>query len=118
MAASHAPVPEAGNITTAPEVWNMPCIPSRTSAVNRANSGPRWSITGRSIARSTRSGTLVGPGIWRKCRPVRITSQSQQPEEDPADQAADDRHRESPREQLVEERPVVAAEGSRGEAQG
>src|SRR5262249_25186767 len=44
--------------------------PSSTSAPRRANSGPRWSITGRSIARSTRSGTLVGPGIWRKWRPV------------------------------------------------
>jgi hypothetical protein len=27
-------------------------------------------MVGMSIARSTRSGTLVGPGIWRKCRPV------------------------------------------------
>src|ERR1700733_8055670 len=26
-------------------------------------------MVGRSIARSTRWGTLVGPGIWRKCRP-------------------------------------------------
>ena len=30
---------------------------------------PRWSIGARSMARSTRSGTLVGPGICRKCRP-------------------------------------------------
>src|ERR1700679_1487674 len=27
-------------------------------------------MVGISIARSTRSGTLVGPGIWRKCLPV------------------------------------------------
>ena len=25
---------------------------------------------GAAIARSTRSGTFVGPGIWRKCRPL------------------------------------------------
>src|SRR3954470_21960629 len=34
-----------------------------------AKSGLRWSIVGKSIARSTRSGTLVGPGICRKWRP-------------------------------------------------
>ena len=34
-------------------------------------SGPRWSIVGASIARRTRSGTLVGPGICRKWRPLR-----------------------------------------------
>src|SRR6267142_2767715 len=27
-------------------------------------------MLGMSMARSTRSGTLVGPGIWRKCLPV------------------------------------------------
>src|SRR6516225_8235049 len=27
-------------------------------------------MVGAAIARSTRSGTLVGPGIWRKCRPL------------------------------------------------
>src|SRR2546426_10653549 len=27
-------------------------------------------MVGCAIARSTRSGTLVGPGIWRKCRPL------------------------------------------------
>jgi hypothetical protein len=32
--------------------------------------GPRWSIVGLSMARSTRSGTLVGPGICRKWRPA------------------------------------------------
>ena len=34
------------------------------------NSGPRWSMVALSIARSTRSGTLVGPGICRKWRPA------------------------------------------------
>src|SRR5262249_57777681 len=33
-------------------------------------SGRRWSIVGMAMACSTRSGTLVGPGICRKCRPV------------------------------------------------
>jgi hypothetical protein len=37
-----------------------------------ANSALRWSITGASIARKMRSGTFVGPGIWRKWRPVWI----------------------------------------------
>ncbi len=37
--------------------------------MRRANSGPRWSIVGWSIARRMRSGTLVGPGICRKWRP-------------------------------------------------
>jgi hypothetical protein len=34
------------------------------------NSGPRWSIVGRSMARRIRSGTLVGPGICKKWRPL------------------------------------------------
>ncbi len=38
------------------------------------NPGPRWSIVGRSIARRIRSGTLVGPGICRKWRPLRWPS--------------------------------------------
>src|SRR5829696_7782382 len=46
----------------------MPAITSRPSS---AKSGPRWSIVGASMARSTRSGTLVGPGICRKWRPGR-----------------------------------------------
>lgn len=36
----------------------------------RAKAGPRWSIVGRSIARRIGPGTLVGPGICRKCRPA------------------------------------------------
>ena len=62
-AASHAPVPEAGYITTGPLVWNTSRTPSSTSLPSAANSGLRWSMTGASIARKTRSGTLVGPGI-------------------------------------------------------
>src|SRR5947207_2530396 len=35
------------------------------------------------MARRTRSGTLVGPGIWRKCRPLRcfITCSLERPSE-------------------------------------
>src|SRR5437868_12639343 len=40
-----------------------------TSLPRTEKSGPRWSMVGKSIARSTRSGTLVGPGICRKWRP-------------------------------------------------
>src|SRR5258706_15522689 len=43
---------------------------ARTSRPSTPNSGPRWSIVGRSMARSTRSGTFVGPGICRKWRPA------------------------------------------------
>src|ERR1700722_5299983 len=45
-------------------------MPATTSCPSAANSGPRWSIVGIAIACSTRSGTLVGPGICRKWRPV------------------------------------------------
>src|SRR5512145_1368598 len=51
-------------------VLNTRFIPARTSSPSSANSGPRWSMVGWSMARSTRSGTLVGPGICRKWRPV------------------------------------------------
>ena len=68
-AASHAPVPDDGYMTTFPAVPNSVFSRSRISSVSAANSGPRWSMVGRSIALSTRSGTLDGPGIWRKCRP-------------------------------------------------
>src|SRR3954466_13559263 len=37
-----------------------------------AKSGLRWSIVGKSMARRTRSGTLVGPGICRKWRPAAL----------------------------------------------
>ena len=61
--ASQAPVPEAGKITTGPVVWKTRFSPSSTSRPSAANSAPRWSIVGCAIARSTRSGVLVGPGI-------------------------------------------------------
>src|SRR5512145_2302957 len=51
-------------------VLNTRFIPASTSLPSSANSGPRWSMVGWSMARSTRSGTLVGPGICRKWRPV------------------------------------------------
>ena len=55
---------------TGPSVWNT-CLRFAEDLLPSApNAGPRWSIVGLSIARSTRSGTLVGPGICRKCRPA------------------------------------------------
>ena len=51
-------------------VLKMVLMPSRHFLASLANSGPRWSIMGVSIARSTRSGSGVGPGICRKCRPT------------------------------------------------
>ncbi len=69
-AASHAPVPEAGKITTGRSVPNTGPIERSMSPASRTNSGPRWSMVARSIARSTRSGTLVGPGICKKWRPL------------------------------------------------
>src|SRR5438270_276664 len=44
--------------------------PSSTRLPSRENSGLRWSIVGMSMARRMRSGTGVGPGICRKCRPA------------------------------------------------
>src|SRR4029453_6661559 len=58
-------------MNTWPRVLKIRCMPSSTSRPSRAKSRLRWSMVGRSIARSTRSGTLVGPGICRKCRPLR-----------------------------------------------
>src|SRR6266850_4052505 len=51
-------------------VRNTRCMAASTAWPISANSGPRWSMVGISMARSTRSGTLVGPGICRKCLPV------------------------------------------------
>src|SRR5919108_1906578 len=48
--------------------------PGRIAWVSAANSGPRWSTTGRSIARKIRSGTFVGPGICRNGRPLTPTA--------------------------------------------
>src|SRR5436305_1424214 len=55
-------------MTTGLLVLKMVLIPSRHRLASRAKSGPRWSIIGVSIARSTRSGSGVGPGICRKWR--------------------------------------------------
>src|SRR6185437_4263558 len=70
-AASQAPVPEEGKTTTAPLVRKIRLMPAMADLASSANSGPRWSMVGRSMARRIRSGTLVGPGICRKCLPVR-----------------------------------------------
>ena len=51
-------------------VRNTRCMAASTAWPISANSGPRWSMVGMSMARSTRSGTLVGPGICRKCLPL------------------------------------------------
>jgi hypothetical protein len=70
-AASQAPVPDDGKATTGPVVPKIGLRPSRTARASEASSGPRWSIVGAASARRIRSGTLVGPGIWRKWRPLR-----------------------------------------------
>src|ERR1700730_4794870 len=51
-------------------VLKMVLMPSRHFLASLANSGPRWSMIGVSMARSTRSGSAVGPGICRKWRPT------------------------------------------------
>src|SRR5215831_1615754 len=51
-------------------VLKMVLMPSRHRLASLANSGPRWSMIGVSIARSTRSGSGVGPGMCRKWRPT------------------------------------------------
>src|ERR1700742_1578971 len=55
---------------TGPAHLKIVLMPSRTRLPSLPNSGPRWSITGMSIARRMRSGTGVGPGICRKWRPA------------------------------------------------
>src|ERR1039457_1435289 len=44
-------------------------MPASTLSPSAPNSGPRWSIVGRLMARRMRSGTGLGPGICRKWRP-------------------------------------------------
>src|SRR5262249_33603339 len=51
-------------------VLKMVLMPSRQRRASLANSGPRWSMIGVSMARRTRSGRGVGPGMCRKCRPT------------------------------------------------
>ena len=72
-AASHAPVPDEGKISTLPRVLKISRNPPSTCRPRRPNPGPRWSMVGRSIARRIRSGTLVGPGICREVPAGRIT---------------------------------------------
>src|SRR3954470_2661 len=55
---------------TGPAHLKIVLIPSSTRRPSLPNSGPRWSMTGISIARRMRSGTGVGPGICRKWRPA------------------------------------------------
>src|SRR4051812_42701307 len=51
-------------------VLKMVLMPSRHRFPSLANSGPRWSIMGVSMARKMRSGRGVGPGICKKWRPT------------------------------------------------
>src|ERR1700722_11798692 len=50
-------------------VLKMVLMPSRQRRASLANSGPRRSMIGVSMARRMRSGSGVVAGIWRKCRP-------------------------------------------------
>src|SRR5690348_14219117 len=71
IAASQAPVPDDGKIATGPEHLKTRFKPVMTALLMAGNSGPRWSMSGWSIARRTRSGRLVGPGIFKRGRPLR-----------------------------------------------
>src|SRR6516164_7008092 len=51
-------------------VLKIVLMPSSTRLASAANSGPRWSMIGVSIARRMRSGSGVGPGICKKWRPT------------------------------------------------
>jgi hypothetical protein len=64
--ASQAPVPDA-RVDDDRLLGPKHPLHGRTAAWPiSANSGPRWSMVGMSMARSTRSGTLVGPGNLQK----------------------------------------------------
>jgi hypothetical protein len=66
-AAASSPVrPEPGIATTSPVVWKI-CRRSRQagSRISSSNGASYWIIGGRAIARSTRDGISVGPGIMR-----------------------------------------------------
>src|SRR6266704_1749545 len=69
IAASQAPVPDEGKMTTGPAVLKIFWQPSNTALPSSANCRLRWSMTGMSMARRTRSGTGLGPGICKKWRP-------------------------------------------------
>jgi hypothetical protein len=51
-------------------VLKMVFMPSSARVPTSAKPGPRWSMTWPAIARRMRSGTALGPGIWRKCLPA------------------------------------------------
>src|SRR3954468_7532861 len=61
-------------MTTGCVVPKIGLTASNTSRPSAANSGPRWSMVGAAMARNTRSGTFVGPGICRKWRPVVVVT--------------------------------------------
>ena len=63
IAASMAPRPVVCTGSTGCVVPNTGAISSSISASSFENSGVRWWIIGRAPARSTRSGTRVGPGV-------------------------------------------------------
>ena len=62
IAASQAPLPDAGEMKTSCSVRNTRLIPSSSCGTSSAKAGPRWSMVARDIARSTRAGVFVGPG--------------------------------------------------------
>ena len=62
--------PRPDRSTTGWRVWKICWMPASTCRPSAPNSGPRWSMVGRLIARRMRSGTGLGPGICRKWRPV------------------------------------------------
>ncbi len=66
-AASRPPVPLHGKISTSLSVRSAQRSPSSMSRSSAANSGPRWLIIGRLAARTTRSGSGVGPGTRSCC---------------------------------------------------
>ena len=69
--ASHAPVPLAGNMNACPEVvLKIFLSSSNRGAARLGNDDERWSSIAMCMARSTRSGTFVGPGTKRKLRPA------------------------------------------------
>ena len=63
IAASSAPRPVVWTGSGVSRVPNTGASSSIASASSRENSGVRWWIIGRAPARSTRSGTRVGPGV-------------------------------------------------------
>ena len=69
IADSSPPVPELVSSRRSLEVLNTRFAPALISARIAANSGPRWSIIGRFMLRTTRSGRGVGPGmrswVWK-----------------------------------------------------